>query len=363
MALNNWCGFEGVGSTNEFVEVADHIFFTREGIVGASHGVSDLLCRTGDDARKGGTSLEVHDAGWVNLFGPIPDGEEHTFGIAVSTNGAGTIMTLGSGFTNVGSWNVAVVRDADNTYKFQHSGSLGTATTEYTWAVPALGTGQTSFCEYQYFELKVVLGTTGSYEFRVDGVTVASNSSVDMNEGGSNNFLVGNTNTGSSTGTRMDDFYHVDSTGSAPYNDFLGPIHIERLYPSGAGSSTDFTPLSGSNHENVDDEGRGDGDTSYNSTSTVGDKDLFTMSDIQHGGSGGLIYSVRHVTQAKKDVAEDNIDLTPIIKTGGTEHDGDQRSLIVSYDYVRKDYEQNPATGSSWTESEVNSLEAGYKSS
>ena len=109
-------------------------------------------------------------------------------------------------------------------------------------------------------------------------------------------------------------------------------------------------------------EGRGDGDTSYNSTSSTGDKDLFNMGDLQNV-NGGSVLAVRQVTQARKDASEDTINLTPVIKSGATETDGDQRALLTGYDYVRKDYTANPTTSSAWTESEVNSLEAGYKSS
>ena len=86
------------------------------------------------------------------------------------------------------------------------------------------------------------------------------------------------------------------------------------------------------------------------------------MNDLQHS-NGGTVYSVRQVTQAAKDIAEDNINITPIVKSGSTEVDGTQRPLTTSYDYVTEEYQSNPVTGSAWTESEINNMEAGYKSS
>lgn len=363
MALIRWSGFEECGVDGEYLEVADNNLLFRTGIVDRQWGTVDHLCRGGTHARKGqGIALEGHDAGWWRFTNFLSDGVTYIFGVAISTNGDGQIVSIGaSNVTSPSSWNIGVARETGQ-YHFYYSGSSGSVQSTYSWDVPATLLPNSSFCEYQYFEFKFVLGASGSYEFRLDGATVASGSSVDMNEGGSNYIYVGNTNTGNATGTRIDDYYFSDDSGPAPYNDFLGPIHVERLYPSGAGSSTGFTPLSGSNHENVDEEGSGDGDTSYNSTTVAGTKDLFAMNDLQHS-NGGTVYSVKQVTQAAKDIAEDNINITPIVKSGSTEVDGTQRPLTTSYDYVTEEYQSNPVTGSAWTESEINNMEAGYKSS
>ena len=366
MALINWCGFESFGDVNGESTDSFPTLFTREGLVSENFGASDCLVRTGTSARKGGVALEGHDSGQFILENNLThDGSvEYVAGIAVSTNGDGYIAALGQVSTSAYNFNLAIQRSG-GTYYLKHAGGTGTATTITTWAVPTnnLSDGS-SYHEYQYWEFKFVLGTSGEggkYEVRVDGAVVATNTSAGMNDA-NNYFAVGNTNNSSSIGTRIDDYYILDTTGSAPYNTYLGAIHIERLHPSGAGSSTGFTPSAGSNFQNVDDTGRGDDDTSYNSTSSTGDKDLFNMGDLQNV-NGGSVLAVRQVTQARKDASEDTINLTPVIKSGATETDGDQRALLTGYDYVRKDYTANPTTSSAWTESEVNSLEAGYKSS
>ena len=368
MALINWTGFEELGTNGQFIANTD---VERAGFAGASWGTTDHLTVGGTDARKGGIALEGHDRGNWSCSDSLQTGVVYTVGFALSSNAAGCIFTLGDTFaspvshTNAARWNIAIQRGTTN-YELYYTGNSSTnpASPTATWPVPTQLLPNSGFHEYQYWEIKFELGEVGSYELRVDGVTIHSQTGVNMNELGAVGIrvLIGNSNTGSTAGTRIDDFYLLDDTGSAPYNTFLGAVHVERLYPSSAGSSAGFTPLSGSNHENVDEEGQGDGDTSYNSTSSTGDKDLFNMGDLQNV-NGGSVLAVRQVTQARKDASEDTINLTPVIKSGATEIDGDQRALLTGYDYVRKDYTANPTTSSAWTESEVNSLEAGYKSS
>ncbi len=47
-------------------------------------------------------------------------------------------------------------------------------------------------------------------------------------------------------GMQIDDLTFCDSTGSAPYDGFLGNVRVQALLPAGAGASTQFTPSTGS---------------------------------------------------------------------------------------------------------------------
>ena len=80
-------------------------------------------------------------------------------------------------------------------------------------------------------------------------------------------------------GTYMDDVIIWDDEG----NDFTGRLtdrhRIRTILPDANGSVNDFTPLSGTNVENVDDVIR-DKDTSYTSATAVGE-DMFRFNSIR----------------------------------------------------------------------------------
>src|SRR5262249_10906170 len=127
---------------------------------------------------------------------------------------------------------------------------------------------------WYYLEIGATVATSGgTATVRVDGKTVIS--------------FTGNTKTAgtlhstdavswgfwspSLTTYSADDLYVCDATGTTN-NNFLGDVRIQSLLPNGAGASTQFTPTgSGTNYLNVNDVP--DVATTYNSSSTVGDRD------------------------------------------------------------------------------------------
>jgi hypothetical protein len=157
----------------------------------------------------------------------------------------------------------------------------------------------------------------------------------------------------------LDDMYFGDdSAGNGPTSQF-GDAYIERLSVSGAGSSAQFTPSAGSNHENVDDA-TSDGDTTYNSSSSAGDQDSFAVDNLTM--TSGTVHAVELFTSARRagDGAKIGQHFTalgasPTIESARrmTLEDGTYRS----YTEIQA---QSPA-GSDWTVSDVNSMELGYR--
>ena len=76
----------------------------------------------------------------------------------------------------------------------------------------------------------------------------------------------------------FDDLY-VCSTSGTSNNDYLGDCKVETLYPAGAGASAQWTPKSGANYSQVNEHPK-DGDTSYVSTSGVGNRDSYTLGSL-----------------------------------------------------------------------------------
>ncbi len=79
-------------------------------------------------------------------------------------------------------------------------------------------------------------------------------------------------------GVDIDDIVIGDSTYGRPAESF-----VVAQFPTGAGSSTQFTPSAGSNWENVDE--RPMSMTNYNETAVAGDRDQYTFDDIPFDGT------------------------------------------------------------------------------
>lgn len=210
---------------------------------------------------------------------------------------------------------------------------------------------------WHYIEFQATINnTTGTYEVRVDMTNVLSGTGADtQNSANASANIVKLTST--QTGTHFADFYCNDATGSAPNNTFWGDTRIQPLLPSGAGATTQWTPSAGSNFQNVDDA-TPDGDTTYNSSSTLNQVDTYAYSNLTP--TAGTVFAVQVLTYARKDDAGTR-SIAPVIRHSGTDHVGTTQSLSTSYQYHAEIHEENPGTAAAWTIAEVNAAEFGVK--
>lgn len=152
-----------------------------------------------------------------------------------------------------------------------------------------------------------------------------------------------------------DDLIICDNAGSAPFNDILDDRRIDTVFPDGAGSSTDWTPDSGSNYARVQ---TADGDTSYVEADTSAEKDLYTMDDMSF--SPDVIDGVNVVALMKNpDSGATEVKLK--IKENVTEDTGSDLSIGSDYAYQDEFFLENPDTLSAWVEAEVNAMQAGME--
>lgn len=157
----------------------------------------------------------------------------------------------------------------------------------------------------------------------------------------------------------IDDVYVCDQTGSTN-NNFLGDSRIESLVPSAAGSSTQWTPDSGSNYARVN-EGAQDGDTSYVKTNVVTDLDLYTMADLTSVPVS--VHAVQVNTFARKDDIGPRL-IASAIKSGGTVYDhGATNPFGLADGYTEQSdvWELDPNGNIPWTGASINAMEAGVK--
>src|SRR5215831_6599302 len=134
---------------------------------------------------------------------------------------------------------------------------------------------------WNYIEFKCVVGASGSGELHLNGVSgeIASTTS---NFGTTNigQIQIGMDGIPNSSGFRgiFDDMYIVDTSGSAR-NNFLGDNRVETLYATADGANLAWVPDSGSAHFSRVNENSPDGDTSYVSDATPGDRDTYVFAD------------------------------------------------------------------------------------
>lgn len=211
---------------------------------------------------------------------------------------------------------------------------------------------------WNYFELKVyVANSSGTVELRLNGATVASYTGDTQATGYANIMGIdfGGVSSYSPIFT-VDDLYVCDASGSVN-NTFLGDVRVDTIFPTGAGNSTQFTPSTGANWENVDDASP-DGDSTYNSGDTAGYKDTFVFGDLSIASA--TIHGIQTNICARKDDAGTRT-MTDVVRTASTDYTGGTtHSLADGYLNYRTIRETNPNTSAAWAVSEVNGAEFGY---
>ncbi len=226
-----------------------------------------------------------------------------------------------------------------------------------------LGTSAASLLEaaYAYIEFKLGLagGSSGTYDVHLDGVSILSGTGVTTNPNvaASVNSVVLGGQAGATLNCVFDDFYVADGTG-AVNNNFLGDVMVQPLYPAGAGATTQWTPSSGANWQNVAEHSPDD-DGSYNKSGTPAQVDLYALDQIT--GSAPTIFGVQWNAMMRKNDASSYI-LNRAIRSGTTTFLG--APLLTpntTYRNFTEVIELNPNTASAWTKTTVNALQAGQK--
>jgi hypothetical protein len=154
------------------------------------------------------------------------------------------------------------------------------------------------------------------------------------------------------------DLTATDANGNNDIHDWIGDCSVTWLLPNGAGTTTQFTPDSGSNYLRVSDT-TPDGDTSYVDSSTVGVTDTYTLADISSSVSSIKSLAVVHLGR-KTDTGSRAIQA--VIRTQTTNYvHPNAIYLSDNYSYSFSPYGSNPNTAVAWSVPDVNALEAGQK--
>lgn len=216
-------------------------------------------------------------------------------------------------------------------------------------AIPPRGT----WC---HIEWKVTVDpTAGTVEVRLDGNTTILNLTAQNTRASANSRITQANLDG--INLQVDDYHLFDDQGSTN-NNFVGSVRVYTEFPT-SDDSVQFTRLSGSsNFEMVDDPGDIDGDTTYNSTTTAGQKDTFGITgDVPVTAT---VYAVEQRATMRKDDAATCTGRI-ILKSGGTQANGTTQTFGTSYAHYRQPYDVDPTDSNAWTPSKANNLKIGYE--
>lgn len=210
---------------------------------------------------------------------------------------------------------------------------------------------------WRYLELELVIdNTAGEVRVWVDGVQVINVSSVDtQGQAGSTAdgikfFGIGATGGGVS---RIDDMY-ICTTAT----EHKGDCRIETLAPTADTADKDWGRSTGSDNYALVDEAQGDADTTYVTSSTVGNLDKYTMGNLS--SAPAAIHAVQTVFTARKDDAATR-EVRSILDSSGTVANGATRNIGSAYSTYYDLYATDPNGGGAWSETRVNALLAGIE--
>lgn len=212
---------------------------------------------------------------------------------------------------------------------------------------------------WTYIEFKCVINnTTGSFELRFNGNTVASDTGIDTQ-----NSALARVTTfemmADNFGFNMyiDDLYLSNLT--LPGAAFLGDKAVETRLPDGDGAASQWTPSAGSNYQCVDDNPP-NGDTDYVSPSAINDEDLYTFPALDT--TSGDVIAVQLVREERKD-DPGTPESVGRIRSNGTTYDiaVSGQSPGDSYAFMTEISMEDPDTSSDWTIAGVNAAQFGMK--
>lgn len=202
---------------------------------------------------------------------------------------------------------------------------------------------------WNYIEIEFTRSASvGVFTVYLNGTSVLTASAQNLGASQIDNILI----TGTNGSNDVDDFYMTNVATK------LGESRVDTIRPSADTAQKNWTPSTGTNNSANVDETTYNGDTDYNSSSTVGNYDLFDVTDMAFTPS--TVRAVQAVVCARKDDATTR-QIRSKLKSGATTQNGATTSLTTTYNTNADIYETDPNTGSAWAASAVNAAQLGVE--
>lgn len=212
-------------------------------------------------------------------------------------------------------------------------------------------------------ELKVLIkgDATGSFEVRLNGVTVLQATNVVTGSQPEPVLSFAIMAPGGAGRTWHDDVYLCDSTGTRN-NDFLGDIRVYETTPTADGHYEEWTPLSGSNHAAMVNEIPPDGDGSYVSSDTIGQRDTYVFPFPDTPLPAITVPFRQALFYASKDLGGPRR-FAILLRQNSADFlsSTDFYPSLGSYIYFREIFETNPLTGVDWVAADLVACEMGQE--
>jgi hypothetical protein len=213
---------------------------------------------------------------------------------------------------------------------------------------------------WHFLEMELVLGdgTAGRFRLLKDGDEIMNLVGIDTRGSVTDTdlgrvYLQANGDPFSNpAGVDFDDFFVKYDDATA-----IGGVKA-KLQSMTADQAVQFARLTGASNSAMINEISADSDTSYNSSNTVGHKDIFEMQDITETPT--KIHAVQVSIAAKKDDAGDRT-IRPLLIQGATTSPGVDHYETTDYTWNRQIWELNPKTGAPWTKADINAMKVGYE--
>jgi len=238
---------------------------------------------------------------------------------------------------------------------------MGDGTISARRGTTVLGTSTFALTQnvYQYIEFKVkISATVGTIEVRVNTVpilTLTGQNTLTTASATWNEIKIGQF-AFTAPNVYVDDIYVLDGSGSFN-NDFLGDVRIDAVFPNADGNSSQFTRSTGTDQYATVDETSPNGDTDYNETATVGNRDTLNYPNAPVAGANILAIQ-GDVYGRKTDAGGAGVKL--ITRIAGTDYQGTEVGIGTSYNYQRQVWDVKPSDSTAWTDTDFNAAEFGY---
>lgn len=240
---------------------------------------------------------------------------------------------------------ITVVVESDGSLTVRRGGQGGTV-------LETTAAGLMTANAWHHIQLYVLFhGTTGAFELKFNGNTVASGSNVNtVNSGNAYASRLRLTAPDGISQGYFDDVWISDTA-------FQGDCVVETKYASADGSSNNFTASGAANRYQCVDETPHNSDTDYVYSDNVNDIQLFEMQNLT--ATTGTIKGVKcsHVTR-KDDAGARSVAM--VVRSGSNSVRSTQ-SLSTSYQIYSETLTQDPVDSAAWTIAKVNALELGLK--
>ena len=203
----------------------------------------------------------------------------------------------------------------------------------------------------QHIEIYVVVANLGSYEVRVNGVTVFSGSADTQGQATAQTVQVSWGNLGGASPAWVcDDVFTWDTTGSIN-NNFIGDRKVYTVFPVADTVDADWIPnLGGTGYTQIDDATPDDA-TTYVESTVVGDTSTYDWDNLPAevlSISGVQIYS----RMLKTDAGNGSVTHTVVSDDASSPvptDTGNTHALTVAFAYYADVFETDPATGVQFT--------------